>query len=423
MKAGETATPWVGRGPRLLPAACLLLLALNLRPVVNAVGAVVPQMRADTGMSASTTGLLLSLPMLAFALLGVAAPVLAARFGAHRTVVVTLVALAVGQLLRVAVPGIWALFGGSVVALAGIAVGNVVLPGLVRLHFADRIPVVTAAYTTTLTVGAAGAVALSNPIEHALHGSWRIGLGVWAVVALVALLPWLVLTRSSAGSAGSGARAGAAGERLPLRTIAQTRVGWSLALYFGLQAMLAYVIMGWLPEILTQRGISQTAAALQVAIIIAVGIPPAALVSGLLGRLRRPELLVIALTGCYVAGFLGLIPARGHAVVICSVLIGIGTAAFPMALSLIALRSRTALATTSLSAFTQCVGYLVAAVGPVAFGALYQAVGSWTPPLLLLAAGAVAQAVFGTRAVRAGTVEDELAAAAQAPAVLGGADA
>jgi CP family cyanate transporter-like MFS transporter len=409
--ARTTASPAGHRGPQLLAAACVLLLALNLRPVVNAVGAVVPEMRADTGMSASTTGALLSLPMIAFAVLGVAAPPLAARFGAHRAVVVTLVALAAGQIVRVAVPGTWALFAGSLVALAGIAVGNVVLPGLVRLHFESRIPMVTAAYTTMLTVGAAAAVALSNPIEQALNGNWRIGLGIWAVLALVALVPWLLLARRTATVPDGGRTAtvpDGAAARLPLRAIARTRVAWALALYFGLQAMLAYVIMGWLPEILTQRGVSQSAAALQVAIIIAVGIPPAVLASRLLGRARRPELLVIALCGCYLVGFLGLIPARGAGVFACSVLIGIGTGAFPIALSLIGLRSRSALATTSLSAFTQCVGYLLAALGPVAFGALYEVTGSWTPPLVVLAGGAIAQGVFGALAVRAGTVEDEL---------------
>jgi CP family cyanate transporter-like MFS transporter len=401
-QSAHAARSATGRS-RPLAAACVLLLALNLRPVVNAVGAVVPQMRADTGLSATATGLLLSLPMIAFALLGVAGPALTARFGPHRTVVVTLVLLTAGQLVRAAVPGTWALFAGSLIALAGIAVGNVVLPGLIRLHFADRIPLMTSAYTTTLAVGAAAAVALSNPIEHALKGTWRTGLGIWAAVALVALVPWAALTR---GSAARTART--SGTRLPLRTVARTRIAWWLALYFGLQAMLAYVIMGWLPEILTGRGMSQTGAAFQVAIIIVVGIPPAALVSSLLGRVRRPELLVIALSGCYVAGLIGLIVLRGAEVVVSLILIGIGTAAFPVALTLIAQRSRTALATTSLSAFTQCIGYVVAAVGPVAFGALYEIVGSWTAPLLTLAAVAVAQAVFGTLTVRAGYVEDEL---------------
>jgi CP family cyanate transporter-like MFS transporter len=323
-------------------------------------------------------------------------------------VVVTLLLLLVGQVARAVVPGTAALFGGSLVALAGIAIANVVMPGLVRLHFPDRIPLLTAAYTTTLTVGAAASVALANPLEHALRGTWRTGMGIWATLALVALVPWTALTRHAA--ARPAGPAGSAVGRLPLRVVARTRLAWMLALYFGLQAMLAYVIMGWLPEILTQRGMSQSSAALQVAIMIVVGVPPAMFASGLLERARRPELLVIAPAGCYVAGFLGLVVVRGGAVVLCSALIGIGTAAFPVALTLIALKSRSALATTSLSAFTQCIGYLLASLGPFAFGALFEISGGWTAPLLTLAVAAVAQAAFGVVAVRSGTVEDELPA-------------
>ncbi len=306
--------------PRLLAASCVLLLALNLRPVVSAVGAVVPELRVDTGLSASVIGLLLSLPMLVFATLGLTAPALAERVG------------------------------------------------------------------------------------HALGGTWRLGLGSWTALAGVALLPWLVLTRRAAGQP-----VAATGHRLPLRTVARTRLAWTLALYFGIQAMLAYVILGWLPEILTHRGLGATAAAYQVAVIIIVGIPPAAVASSVLSRTRRPEVLVVTLSGCYLAGFLGLVVVPLSAVVVCSILIGIGSAAFPVALSLIAMRSRSPLATTSLSAFTQSVGYLVAALGPFAFGALYEWTGSWTPPLVGLAIGAVTQAVCGILAVRAGTLDDALA--------------
>ena len=146
-------------------------------------------------------------------------------------------------------------------------------------------------------------------------------------------------------------------------------MAWALALYFGCQSMVAYVVFGWLAEILTDAGMTDTAAAFQVGIAITVGIPLAMFVPPLLGRLRRPAILVVALASCYLAAFLGLMLIPGQLVVVFSVLIGIGTGAFPLALTLIALRSRTSMATTSLSAFTQCCGYLIASVGPFGFRA------------------------------------------------------
>ena len=190
----------------------VLLLAINLRPVVNALGSVIPELRDATGLPASTTGLLLSMPTLAFAVTGLTAPALAARIGAHRTVVVALTALLIGQLVRAAVPGVPALFAGSLLALAGIAVANVLMPGLVRLHFPDRIPLVTAAYTTLLTIGGAAAAGLTLPVQRSLGGDWRLGIGLWAATAAIALIPWLLLIRADGGAPpaapGPGSRCG-----------------------------------------------------------------------------------------------------------------------------------------------------------------------------------------------------------------------
>lgn len=389
----------------MLVTVAVLLLAINLRPVVNALGAVIPELRDATGLSAAATGLLLSLPTLAFAVMGLAAPVLAARLGAHRTVVLALVALAVGQLVRSLVPGTAALFVGSLVGLAGIAVGNVLLPGLVRLHFPDRIPLMTAAYTTLLTIGGAAAAAASLPVARALGGDWRLAVGMWAATAVVALIPWLLLIRRTAGRPATGTTPG---KRLPLSALARTRVAWALAVYFGCQSMVAYVVFGWLAEILTDAGMTDTAAAFQVGIAIAVGIPLAMVVPPLLGRVRRPAILVVTLASCYLAAFLGLILIPGQLVVLFSVLIGIGTGAFPLALTLIALRSRTSMATTSLSAFTQCTGYLIASVGPLGFGLLFDVSGGWTVPLGAMCVVVGIQAAAGCLAVRPRFVEDEL---------------
>ncbi len=396
--------PRVRQRGRALLTVAVMLLAINLRPVVNALGAVVPELRDATGLPAGITGLLLSLPTIAFAVTGLAAPALAGRIGAHRTVVVALTALLIGQLIRAAVPGLPALFAGSLLALAGIAVANVLMPGLVRLHFPDRIPMVTAAYTTLLTIGGAAAAGLTLPVQRSLGGDWRLGIGLWAATAAIALIPWLLLVHDDGGSTGR------VGTRLPLRVLARTRVAWALALYFACQSMIAYVVFGWLAEILVDDGMTDTAAAAQVSIAITVGIPLAALVPPLLGRSRRPAILVITLAACYLLAFAGLIVSPTSPVVLWSVLIGVGTGAFPLALTLIALRARTGLATTSLSAFTQCVGYLIASVGPLGFGLLFDLSGTWDVPLLAVSAVVLIQMTAGLFAVRPRHVEDELPA-------------
>lgn len=231
-----------------------------------------------------------------------------------------------------------------------------------------------------LTVGGSAAAALTLTIARGIGGDWRTGLDMWAATAVIALVQWLVLIRPNSGHRTPPT----AGRRLPLSVLARTRVAWTLAIYFGCQSMVAYVVFGRLSQILTDAGMTDTAAAFQVAVAIAIGIPLAALVPPLLGRMRRPAIRVVALASCYIAAFLGLILVAGQAIWVLSALIGTGTGAFPLALTLIAMRARTSMATTSLSAFTQCVGYLIASVGPFGFGVLNGLTGGWTVPLLAL---------------------------------------
>ncbi len=380
----------------------VVALALNLRLAVNAVGSVTPELRSATGLTGSAAGALLALPTLSFAVLGLLAAGLAARFGTHRTVVLALVALVAGQVVRSTVGGIPALFVGSAIALAGVAVSNVLMPGLVRLHFPRQIAAMTAVYTTTLSIGAAIASGVTLPIEHALSAGWQLGLGVWAIPAGLALLPWLLLAR---GGRPPAARTG--GRSVSLRRLAGTRLAWVLAGYFGTQALQAYVMFGWLPEILTSAGTSDTVAALWLSLLALIGVVISALVPVLLARVPVVG-VVITMAASYLAGYLGLLfDARG-AIWLWVVLIGIGTGAFPVALTLVGLRARSAAGTLALSGFAQSFGYLIASVGPFLFGLVHDLTGGWTVSLWLLMALVLVHLGFGLAAARTRYIEDEL---------------
>jgi CP family cyanate transporter-like MFS transporter len=360
--------------------AAILILALNLRPAVNALGAVMPERRAHTGLSGGAAGLLIALPTLSFAVLGLGAPALAARIGSHRSVLLAVVALIAGQLLRSLLPGIPMLFVGSVLTLAGIAVGNVLLPGLVRLHFPKSVMAVTAGYTVLLTVGGAIGSAVTLPLERAFGGAWRLGIGLWAALAALALIPWI----ATVVAVGRPAPAAQGPTRIPVSQLRRSRVAWAMAGYFGLQSLQAYVMFGWLPEILVDAGMTDQQGAFQVFILAGVGIPIAAIVPWLLGRIGNLRVPMTAMSICYLIGYLGLLNAPATNTWVWSVLIGIGGGAFPTALTLIALRSRTPVGTVSLSAFAQSAGYLIASAGPILFGLFHDWTGGWTWSLIML---------------------------------------
>jgi CP family cyanate transporter-like MFS transporter len=390
----------------VLIVASVVLLAINLRPAVNALGSVMPEMQDDTGLSGTVSGVLLALPTLCFALVGFVTPSLAARAGPHRSVVLALVALIGGQVLRAAVPGTWALFAGSIIALGGIAVGNVLLPGLVRLHFPSAIGPMTAVYTTTLMVGQTLGAGVTLPVEHGLNGSWRTGIGMWAATAAVALVPWIAAAVRYP-RAGTAERPGAP-RSIGILAMVRSRRAWAMALFFGSQSLQAYVNFGWPPSILSDAGLSDEAAAASVAIVTAVDIPISAVVPALLGRLRRPAILVVVLPVCFTLGYLGLIVTPTSVTWLLAVLIGAGCGAFPMALTLMALRSRTPQGTTALSAFSQSAGYLLASIGPVGFGFLHDISGGWTVPLIGLMAVLVVLLLSGFVVTRRWEIEDDL---------------
>lgn len=384
----------------LLVLVGLVLLSFNLRPAAVSVGPVLAEVRAGLGMSATTAGLLTSLPVLAFAGFGALAPALARRFGVHRVTLLALLSLVVGLFLRVAVSHTWAFHGLSLVALGGMAMANVLLPSLVKLHFPDRIGRVTALYTGALSVGLTAALTLTVPLSEA-GGSWRYGLGVWAVLALVAALPWLRL-------AGHDRTLDAQPHDVRLADVARTRLGLAMALFFGLQSMHAYAIFGWFAQLWRDHGYSPTTAGVLVGVVAATSIPLSLWLPAVVARSDRQRDILLAVMACYPVAYVGLMLAPHDLAVLWAVVAGAATCTFPLILTLIGLRARTASGTAALSGFTQSAGYLLAAVGPFTVGAIYDATGGWTWPLWFLVALTVPQLAVGAYVARPAYVEDQL---------------
>lgn len=382
----------------------IVVLALNLRPVVNSVGSLLPEIRAGLHLSATAGGALTSLPPFTFAAFGLLAPLLTARFHRERVITVALGVMAAGQVLRLVGPSTALLFVGSSTALMGLAVCNVLMPSLVRAYFPDRVAVMTAVYTTSLAIGATSSSALSVPLAQGLGGDWRTGLGVWAVTAAVALLPWAVMVwRSPTNTTGTARTA------LPLRSLLRSRMAWTMAFFFGLQSSQAYIVTAWLSQIMVDAGADLAAGGYAVGLFAGLGIPIAAAIPALLVKQSRLPALIVTLSTSYVAGYVGLIIAPAAGMWGWAVLLGIGSGTFPLILTLLALRARTSEGVAALSAFTQCTGYLVAAAGPVVIGALHDLTGDWTVPLTVTAASAAVMGLLGLRIARPRFLEDELA--------------
>jgi CP family cyanate transporter-like MFS transporter len=351
--------------------------------------------------SAAVAGLITTLPVIVFAGVGASAPRLARSLGSHQLLVYALAAGAVGLAARpIGASPVWfSLF--SVLALTGGAVANVLLPTLVKEHFPDRMGAMTALYTTALAVGITAAAGLTVPIGDAV-GGWRFGVGSWAAVSVLAALPWLPMLRGDHGAIGT------ANESVPLRSMARSRTAWALTVFFAAQSMQAYIGFGWFARFLVDHGMAHATAGAMLALLSAVGIPVAVVAPRVRPSRQRPLLMFFG--ACSLAGYLGLAIAPIGGAWLWMVLVGVGNGMFPVALLLIALRSRPATTTAALSAFVQVIGYLVAGCGPLLFGALFGATGGWALPLtvLFVALGVSVLAAWPSTAHR--YVDDELAA-------------
>ena len=262
-------------------------------------------------------------------------------------------------------------------SLAGMATSNVLLPSLVKRHFPDRIGVMTAIYTTALAIGLTAAFTLTVPFSEALAtSSWRLGLGAWAALAAVAALPWFLLWRLDHTGTLTRGRPGQVG----WSDVARTRLGWTMAAFFGLQSIQAYAAFGWFAQLFRDSGYSATTAGLLVGILAGASIPTSLLVPWLAGRRDDQRAIVAVLVSCYAVGYLGLGIFRADLAWLWALLLGIGGACFPLALTMIGLRSRTPEGTAALSGFTQSVGYLFSAIGPFGIGVIYEATGGLGRP-------------------------------------------
>jgi CP family cyanate transporter-like MFS transporter len=289
----------------------------------------------------------------------------------------------------------------SLLALAGMATANVLLPSLVKLHFPDRIGLVTSIYTTCLALGLTLASVLTVPLsDH--FGSWRWGLFAWAATALVATLPWIGLARHDRAKPDSAVRG------ISLGAVARTRLGWGMAMFFGFQSLQAYAVFGWFAQVYRDAGFSPGTAGLLLGVITAMSIPLSFWLPAWAARMENQTWLIVGLVACYPVGYVGLIVAPVAGAWLWAVLVGVAAAVFPVALTLIGLRARTSEGTAALSGFTQSMGYVVAAIGPFGMGLTYELTGGWTVPLIGLIVLVIPQLVAGLVVARPSYIEDAI---------------
>ncbi|MFE0333278.1 CynX/NimT family MFS transporter [Streptomyces sp. NPDC058955] len=400
--AGTAARRALLAHPVLLPAG-IVLASLNMRVALASVAPLVGEIAGAFGLSSTAGSLITSIPVLFLGLGALVAPWLGRRFGAERTVLAALLLLAGGILLRL-LPSVTALYGGGVLVGTAIALLNVLMPGLIKRDFPDRAATMTSVYTGAMVAGATVAAAAAVPLEEALGGGWQGSLGSWSLLAVVAAVAWLPQVLIARGRTGHEVRAVPAAGAAPVR-VWRSALAWQVTLFMGLQSLWSYVLIAWMPTIFTDHGMSRSEAGVVFAFNNLIQVAGAFAVPLLAGRRRSQRPLVVLVTTLVAAGYAGLLVAPAEGAWLWSAVLGVGQGgALGLALTLIVLRTKDAPTAARLSGMAQTVGYLMAAVGPLAAGALHQATGSWTLPISLVLGVCAAAAGVGLLAARDRTV-------------------
>jgi CP family cyanate transporter-like MFS transporter len=375
--------------------AGIILVVLNLRPAITSLSPIYDQIGRSIPLNSTALGILGMLPPLAFALFGFLTPSLISRLGLERSLLLAMALVCTGQVFRSFSNDIW-LFGiTSLVSLAGMGFGNVLLPPVIKSYFPDRIGLVTSIYTSLIAISAALPSLLAVPVTQI--AGWRVSTGMWSVLALFALGPWLLLLRDSPGQAQTGQYQRYPAWRWPIT--------WGITILFAVGVLNNYTLIAWLPKILTaSAGVSHAEAGLMLSMYNLIGIPHGLLVPAILSRTRRPFVVIAVGGACLLVGYLGLnyFPLFAWGWILCA---GVGLMLVPISLTLINLRSRTEDGAAALSSFTQGTGYLIGAVGPVVVGGLHSVTNQWTAAFWFLSITALVALGAGTLAARPGFIE------------------
>lgn len=396
----------VWRG-RFLAFVGILLVAANMRLAVAGLSPIIPLVQQDFALSTFAISILGFIAPLCFAIGGIVTPRIARRTGLEQTLVIALLFIIAGHLVRASATNWVGLGLGTLLALLGMGFGNVLMPPLVKKYFPDRVPLMTSLYMTLVSLSALVPPLIAVPLSQAI--TWRGFLGQWSVIAVLALIPWLIEISRNRASAKAAAHAATTAVHPEHVAIWRSRTAWSIAIVLAVSSINGYAMYAWMPIILVDIShVSLVQAGALLGLYAAMGAPFAFMMPMLAARVRRVDYLVHIATACFIIGYAGLIFFPTQAPLLWIIIVGSGPLLFPLSLVMINLRTRTHRTSMALSGFASTVAYVVALTGPPILGWLFDASGGWTASLAFLAVISLAGSVAGTVLARQRMVDDEL---------------
>lgn len=420
---------WQGRALALVG---IVLVAFSLRSAVASLSPVIDHVAEDFPVSPVIIGLIGAAPPVCFAIFGLLTPLFERRFGLERMAVAAITLMALGLLLRGLAIDSTTLLAATAVVFAGVGSGNVLLPPLVKKYFPDRLGIMMTIYSTTMAVSTFLPPLVAVPVADSL--GWRVSLGMWGIVAGIALVPWIALLLGNrartdvpmktellvpdptdgvndvqdAVAVATGPISTTPANRRHFARLWRLPLAWALALVFGASSTMAYVSFAWMPTMLVDiGGVSPATAGFLLSLFALIGLPCSLLVPILVVRFQATRPLFFVAVAGGLVGLAGLLLVPTVALPLWVSIFGLTAIMFPLSLVLLSIRARTPESAVALSGFVQSIGYAIAAVFPLLIGLLHETTDGWQIPLLVIAGVLVVVIPAGVVAGRRRTVEDE----------------
>jgi len=395
-KESKGAISTVGKPAVWIMIVGIVFIAANLRAPLTSVGPLVGVIRDDMNISNTLAGMVTTLPLLAFALFSPIVPKLGQKFGVERIIFGSIVILTVGIIIR-SLSGVAALYIGTAILGLAISVGNVLLPGLIKREFPTRIGLMTGVYSISMNLFGAIASGVSVPIAIGLGLGWKGALGMWGILSFISILFCLPQIKYR------NEKSDVVHQKTDSSHVNLwgSALAWQVTLFMGLQSMIFYVLVAWLPEILKQQGLNSSQSGWLLSVMLLALLPFTFIVPVIAGRMSGQRSLVTITSILLLIGTLGLLCGNANLTVMWIIALGIGGGfAFSLSMMFFGLRTRNAGQAAELSGMAQSVGYLLAAIGPTLFGFIHDATNSWTIPLLMLIGASILIFIFGLGAAR-----------------------
>ncbi|KQL52260.1 transporter [Heyndrickxia shackletonii] len=379
----------------------IIFIGANLRAPLTSVGPLVPSIRESLGISSTLAGALTTVPLLAFALVSPFAPKLARRFGMESVLFLSLILLTIGIILR-PLSGVGTLFTGTIFLGLAIAIGNVLVPSIIKQNFSQSVGTMTGIYSVSMNLCGAIASGLSIPISSNSGFGWQGSLGYWGIISIVAILFWIPQIRAKRKQ---DIRVS---EKQQSVNIWKSGLAWQVTVFMGLQSLIFYTIVAWLPEILQQQGLSSSTAGWMLSLMQFAVLPFTFIVPIIAGRMKNQYLLVTITALLFIIGMIGILYGNLSLIPLSVIFLGIGGGcAFSLAMMFFSLRTKNSYQAAELSGMAQSIGYLLAAVGPTLFGVLHDITHNWAIPLWMLVITSVLIFISGIGAGRNKYIEEK----------------